>query len=81
MNHTTKCTLRFQLECWGNGLSYELINRCTQMSVFVQGDDASRFEDEREETERAFPDKDDDYIFMWLWDQCEYGALAQPLSR
>ncbi len=67
---------KFTLECWGNGLSYALTRNTTQELVFVQGDDALQFEHDKERAERAFPDKTNDEIMAWLWDQNEYGLAA-----
>ena len=70
----------FKLESWGNGLSYELLHKPSNMSTFVQGDDADRFAEERELVERHMPDKTDEQVLMWLWDQCDYGSAAQEVT-
>lgn len=66
----------FKLESWGGGLSYTLTHKPSGKSVFVQGDSAETFGDDLEKAETAFPDKTFDEIYMWLWDQCEYGSAA-----
>lgn len=66
----------FELECWGNGLSYALTHKTTAMQIFVQGDDAIAFEHDRRAAEASFPQKTDDEIMSWLWDQCNYGSAA-----
>ena len=66
----------YQLECWGNGLSYALTHLPTNRQVFVQGEDANSFEIDRDKAEETFPDKTDEEIMAWLWDQCDYGSAA-----
>lgn len=58
---------RFTLHSWGNGLSYNLVNRQVDLEYFCQGDDASDFEREQEDAEKAFPDKSADEILLYLW--------------
>jgi hypothetical protein len=67
----------FCLECWDNGLAYALTHKPSNRSVYVQGDDALQFERDREAAEIAFPDKTDDEIMAWLWDQCDYGSASK----
>jgi hypothetical protein len=67
----------FCLECWDNGLAYALTHKPSNRSVYVQGDDALQFERDREAAEIAFPDKTDDEIMAWLWDQCDYGSASE----
>jgi hypothetical protein len=66
----------FELECWGNGLAYALTHKATKMQVFVQGDDAATFELDRATAENCFPNKTDDEIMAWLWDQLDYGSAS-----
>lgn len=66
----------YQLECWDNGLAYALTHLPTERQVYVQGDDADKFERERAEAQMAFPNKTDDEIMAWLWYQCEYELIA-----
>lgn len=35
----------WQVTSWGNGMSYELVNKRTAQSVFFRGDDAAIFRD------------------------------------
>lgn len=67
---------RFELISYGNGLSYELkrtiahavrLGADPHESVYVQGDEAARFEGQREGWERLFPEADDDTICAMLW--------------
>jgi len=67
---------RFQLECWGNGLAYALTDLATEMQVYVQGDDARTFEEDRAAIENSSPEMDDAAVMAWLWDQCDYGSAA-----
>lgn len=69
---------RFKLESWGGGVFYTLTNLATGYSIHLQGDDAARFEEERERVEENFQRKTDDEVCAWLWDQCEYGLAAVP---
>jgi hypothetical protein len=69
----------FDLECWGNGFAYALTHKATNRQVFVQGDDATRFENDRKACEAAFPNKTDEEVMAWLWDQCDYGSAAYAL--
>ena len=62
----------FQLESWGRGLAYALTHKPTGLSVYVQSDDATKFEDARLDIEMAFPDMTDDDVMAYLWDQCDY---------
>lgn len=66
----------FSLETWDNGLAYALTHNPSNKQVFVQGDDALRFEADREAVENAKPDLTDDQVMAWLWDQCDYGSAA-----
>jgi hypothetical protein len=68
----------FKLECWGHGVAYALTHKPSNRSIYVQGDDASQFERDRDAAENAFPDKTDNEIMAWLWDQCDYGCVATP---
>lgn len=67
----------FTLVCWGNGLSYSLKHKPSGREYFAQGDDADLFERDRDTAERCWPEKTNDEIMGWLWDQLEYGNLAQ----
>lgn len=76
----------WRLESWGNGWAYTLTHKVPGLhgeagSVFVQDDDAARFWDELEAIQsgpRAPTEWQD--VCATLWDDCEYGAAAQPLS-
>lgn len=67
---------QFQLECWDNGHAYALTHLPTNRQVYVQGEDANTFELERDQAEAAFPEKTDDQIMAWLWNECDYGSAA-----
>lgn len=67
---------QFHLRSWGNGCAYELTNQATGAVVAVQGDDALAFEADKMAAEAVFPEKTDDEILLWLWDQCDYGSAA-----
>ena len=75
-------TQRYRLTSYGNGLAYEL--RLTDasgvFSVFVQGDDASEFEKQREQIEVRNPEWTAERVFDWLWDKCDYGTIAEPVN-
>jgi len=77
MNHSSYDYGTFKLECWGNGLAYELTHKPTGLQVFMQGDDAILFERDRETAENCFPEKTDNEIMQWLWD-LDYAHFAQP---
>jgi hypothetical protein len=68
----------FNLECWGNGLAYALRHKPTGLYVYVQGDDALRFDEDRAAIENSQPNLTDDQIMAWMWDQCDYGSAAVP---
>ncbi len=67
---------RFDLESWGNGFVYVLINRVEHKSVFVQGVDALSFESDMEAIEACFPQWDTERVLFWLWDVFDYGHAA-----
>jgi hypothetical protein len=46
------------------------------MQVYVQGDDARTFEEDRAAIENSSPEMDDAAVMAWLWDQCDYGSAA-----
>jgi len=72
---------RFKLESAGNGAVYLLTDIGAGRDVFFQGDDALQFESELEMAEHRFPDELIDYVLSWLWDQCDYGSVSQPIQR
>lgn len=69
----------FRVESTGGGTFYTLTHKPTGKSVFLQGDDASRFSDEIEQAWVAFPTFSPDEIAMHLWSDCEYGSLAEHM--
>ena len=66
----------FQLESWGRGVAYAVTQKESGLSVYLQGDDATQFENDRHEIEQTFPDKTDDEVMAYLWDQYAYGDGA-----
>jgi len=67
---------RFELESFGRGFAYALTEKATLLSVYMQGDDATQFEDDRLSIEQTFPDMSDDNVLAYLWDQFAYGVAA-----
>ena len=78
MRHAILCDGdRFRLERWGNGLSYQLTRKGCGRSVFLQGDDATRFDQEFLDCEAAFPDATTEAIAHRLWSEHGYGEIAE----
>lgn len=71
----------FSLDSTGNGAFYLLRHKTARRSTFLQGDDALRFEHEKEQIENNFRDTSPDSVLGWLWDQCDYGSVSQPDER
>ncbi len=66
----------YAVTSYGNGLSYRLDNHATKQSAFLQGDDATQFRTDLEDTEAAWPEWSPDQVCAWLWGQFEYGGAA-----
>lgn len=76
-----KCIMEgeaFALDSYGNGAAYTLRNLAGRSSVWLQGDDARDFRNALENYEAKHPLANPDRVLSWLWDQCDYGAAAQP---
>jgi hypothetical protein len=66
----------FRLRSYGNGTAYSLDHKPAHETVFVQGDDAVRFETDLEAINAHRPDWTYEQVCRWLWDQCDYGSAA-----
>lgn len=73
-------TERYTLASIGNGFAYSLTDNADRRAVFVQDDDATQFRTDWEAAEIVFPDKSQDEVMRWLWDQCDYGAASFPVD-
>lgn len=63
----------FRLVSHGNGLAYELINKESCRSIFLQGDDAGDFRDELEELSERLDYRE---ALRILWN--DYATVSQP---
>lgn len=67
---------QFRFVSFGNGQAYSLTHKPSQRALFVQGDDATQLERELDSIEAAMPAKAYAQCIAWLWDQCDYSAMA-----
>jgi hypothetical protein len=67
---------RFRFVSYGNGLAYLLSDKQSKRSLHVQGDDASELERTMDGIEAAQPTLTYAEVLAWLWDQCDYQAMA-----
>ena len=65
----------YKLISYGNGTFYSLHHG--GKSVGFQGQDADILRGEWELIEMTHPDWSPDQCLEWLWDQCDYGSVAQ----
>ncbi len=67
-------TESFKVTSYGNGTAYTLAHKPDGKSVFFQGDDATRFREEKETNENAFPHEDYEFILGEIWS--DYAHVA-----
>lgn len=75
-NYTNKTTIHkgrnYEVISYGRGAAYEIVSKHDKKSLFLQGDDASNFNDEWDKLESKFPNKKTDDII---------GMLVNPYSE
>ena len=65
-----------QLISYGSGTAYSLVNRTTNMEVFFQGDDATRFSEEFDALGAANPHERTQTILCRMW--ADYAHIVTP---
>lgn len=77
----------YTLDSTGNGAFVTLTRHLSRLghpgkaaSVFLQGDEAVQFGNDRDALEDKHPDWHGDMVLGWLWSQHGYGDAATPVN-
>ncbi|KQR67856.1 hypothetical protein [Rhizobium sp. Leaf341] len=73
----------FRVDSHGNGTAFSMLNKASMMEVYVQGDDAARFDEVLQSHLRAYGNPEHSYhymtlneVLMFIWQV--YAPVAAP---